>query len=195
MSWSKCKLKWQRCRKNFSREHFKEPTRTVVFAASLTIAVLGFSIFGSIYSSTVSHAETAYINMYSYSLQSDRLSGQERDVYREIAKEWLKSATFSENKMASRAYSTKWCFLSFVALGVTFVLLFKKGKCWFIPLFASYSLLIFSVLTFLNYNCMKPTYTYLANVYPPMETDLNKDKDWPEIGQVIDNLTEVTNND
>jgi hypothetical protein len=178
----------EQCRKmRFCSNNFKGP-RTTVFAVSLTVAVLGFSIFGSIYANTVSHAETAYLNMYSYALQGDSFSGQESYTYQRIAKEWLKSALFSEDKMASRAYSTKWCLGSLVFLGITFALLFKRGKWWIIPLILSYPLLLFSIVTFLDKDLPESTYRCIATKYPPMALEIDKDKGqtWFELKLVID---------
>jgi predicted PurR-regulated permease PerM len=110
---------------------------TAIIAAILTITVLGFSIFASLYSSLLHNAETADGNM----LQSNKVQAQ---TY------WIRFSAILREQVQSRAFSANLCFWSLVSFIATFILHYLYEKTlWAIPLSISLGFVFVATANFI----------------------------------------------
>jgi hypothetical protein len=149
----------------FLNEH-----KVAVAGIFLAVVILGLSLFLTIYSNYLINSRVAEVNADTYARQANISSGEEQQVYKEIANKWHDAYQDFRTTAKSRAYSADMCLFSLIVL-ICMCVLFPKEKLywWFVPLLISFGFLVWSFLIYRfnwGYSWLDPISTALFGITP-----------------------------
>ena len=162
---------------------FLEENKPTVLGIFLAILALSLSTWVSLRTTHYHLSVVADVNMYSYALQADISSGRKQNIYKEIAKEWLKYSEDYRGSAKLRAYSARSCVWSLIFLALTFLLALLQ-ECflvWIIPFTISFGFIVLALLIqifSLDHIILKKLLATIPILHPELQR-------WDEITEVI----------